>query len=408
MIVFLFAGFLYFFFQGYYPSIDFSIREIFSTGGVRNYEGKDIIKSFGIINVSAKPKDALILLGSGTYANDEKRMTNYGEYTLNIGKSGYIPYISSFEIARDTPYYIDILTLLPRITYTKIGTEMTHVTKISDTLWTAHSASGMILLTESFTGQTLISSWVLTSIGEGYFLSGSTLMSYNTSKEIWERKIWSGSISFIKSCEKNLSVKEGMLWCPEERILLTEKGKTMTGIIAIGKGYLETTTGLVTGNIVIPYGSGVTISKHVFIQKDALWYTPRWWNLVELSGISSKKTTLPPIQTRLDEIEYAEWIEGNLIIIGRLNNNRFLYIYDPKKEELPTLVAFPEVTLDEVRIEKRDGNLFFKTRSSLLFLYHNSQKIEWLIDGTLLAFASESALYEKDGEIWKAEWKWEE
>ncbi len=62
-IVFLFAGFLYFFFQGYYPSIDFRVKELFSSGGLTASGMKrDLIRSFGIINISAKPTDAEILL----------------------------------------------------------------------------------------------------------------------------------------------------------------------------------------------------------------------------------------------------------------------------------------------------------------------------------------------------------
>ena len=45
-------------------------------------EPRDLIRSFGIVNVSVSPDNATILLSSGSYSNDEKRMTNYGTYTL--------------------------------------------------------------------------------------------------------------------------------------------------------------------------------------------------------------------------------------------------------------------------------------------------------------------------------------
>ena len=89
-IVFLFAWFLYFFFQGYYPSINLSLRSLTSTGELLN-EPRDIIRSFWIINVSVDPKDSTILLSGGWYANDEKRMTNYGTYSLLITHEEYIP-----------------------------------------------------------------------------------------------------------------------------------------------------------------------------------------------------------------------------------------------------------------------------------------------------------------------------
>ena len=81
IIVFFFAGLLYFFFQGYYPSIDLSIRSLTATGE-RTAEPRDLIRSFGIVNVSVKPATATIILSGDSYNNDEKRMTNYGTYSL--------------------------------------------------------------------------------------------------------------------------------------------------------------------------------------------------------------------------------------------------------------------------------------------------------------------------------------
>lgn len=45
-------------------------------------EPRDLIRSFGIVNVSVKPDNATILLSGSSYNNDEKRMTNYGTYSL--------------------------------------------------------------------------------------------------------------------------------------------------------------------------------------------------------------------------------------------------------------------------------------------------------------------------------------
>jgi hypothetical protein len=67
-------------------------------------------------------------------------------------------------------------------------------------------------------------------------------------------------------------------------------------------------------------------------------------------------------------------------------------------------MPFPDIDLSEIRIEQYSGNTFFKTKSALLFLYNNSEKIEWLIDGEILAFSDIAALYRKDGEVWRASW----
>ena len=61
-------------------------------------------------------------------------------------------------------------------------------------------------------------------------------------------------------------------------MILTEDGKTLTGILGIRNGYIETATGLIVGSAltsVVLYASGVTLTKHIFIEKDDIWYTPR-------------------------------------------------------------------------------------------------------------------------------------
>ena len=61
--------------------------------------------------------------------------------------------------------------------------------------------------------------------------------------------------------------------------------------------------------------------------------------------------------------------------------------------------------MEQVRIEKYDGNLFIKTKGAILFIYHNSTDIEWLVDGEILAFSKTHALYkQKDGSMWMADW----
>lgn len=122
VLVFLFAGYLYFFFQGYYPNINFSVRSIFSTGGMERPNIDNIIKSFGIINVAVKPTDATIMLDSGSYNNNEKRMVSYGTYALIVNRDDYIENKTEIKLDTDANYYIDKLTLLPKPLYTRTST----------------------------------------------------------------------------------------------------------------------------------------------------------------------------------------------------------------------------------------------------------------------------------------------
>ena len=92
-----------------------------------------------------------------------------------------------------------------------------------------------------------------------------------------------------------------------------------------------------------------------------------------------------------------------LIVIGRIGTKKYLVTIEPHTHK-QKIVEFPDIELIDVRIENYGGNLFIKTRDALLFLYNDSKKIEWLIDGQILAFSRYGALYYKDESTWQANW----
>ncbi len=116
LVVFAFAWLLYFFFQGYYPSINFSFESILSASGRSRtdlIENVASIKSFGIINVSTLPSDATLILNNKNYTNNEKRMSDYGVYHMDISKLGYLSASLDFPIAEEKPYFIEVIHLVP-------------------------------------------------------------------------------------------------------------------------------------------------------------------------------------------------------------------------------------------------------------------------------------------------------
>jgi hypothetical protein len=49
---------------------------------------------------------------------------------------------------------------------------------------------------------------------------------------------------------------------------------------------------------------------------------------------------------------------------------------------------------EEVRIMDVDGNIFIKTRNAVSFIYNDSHKVEWIVDGRIIAFSRYGAIYE--------------
>jgi hypothetical protein len=391
-LVCIFATFLYFFFQGYYPSFDFSLKSYFSSGEI--HQPEDLVKSFGIINIRVEPRDARILLSGEELGNDEKKMVAYDEYTLSIGKPGYVQDWVDISIDRETPYYIDEVTLLPRATYMRISSGSVTFSRIWSDGWLAKNNSGYTLYdTTLFSGSLVETPSV--PIGEWYYLDERIIYAYTD--WIWERKTWSGSQTLIRECDSSLQVREWYLWCPKTEKAIDQKWKTHTGIIAIGDEYLRTERALYSLGKSYKLSESERREKR-FIQKDSIWYIPSGGNLIPLMAHSGGAH--PLITTPLEKIHYTEWLDDELIIFGKKWPDTFLICI--RDDITSPLIPFPDIPLEEVRLTKIDGNIFFKTKNALLFLYNNSRRIEWIVDGEILAYSTRAAIYKKDGELWRA------
>jgi len=172
LIVFVCSLFLYFFFQGYYPDVRVGMRRIFMEPGNGNFTGStDIMRSFGIINVRSSQLDASITLGSGSYANNEKRMSDYGNYTMDIQKPGYIPNHLEFTIDREKPYFIEKVSLFPNPEYKKIN-GITEIYPMKEGAPLIKTASG-IIFSGSINPQNIVHTGSLRYIGDTYFLTSS-------------------------------------------------------------------------------------------------------------------------------------------------------------------------------------------------------------------------------------------
>ena len=216
LIVFICSLFLYFFFQGYYPDVRLGLRRILEPGNTEHTGSTDIMRSFGIINVRTTQLDATITLGSGSYGNNEKRMSDYGRYTMDIEKNGYIPNHLEFTIDRDKPYFIEKVTLFPRPEYKKFsGIEDIYPMKNGSLL--LKTASGTIYSGSTSSGK-ILSTTPLKHIGENYFSSGSSvLVLENSTFETAPPNI----TNFVQTC-KNVEWKDSLFYCPKTKSLLTE------------------------------------------------------------------------------------------------------------------------------------------------------------------------------------------
>ena len=85
-----------------------------------------------------------------------------------------------FIIDKETPYYIDDITLLPRGTYTQLGKHLSNIVNIGADSWLTQSGDTTWFYGENFLSGSLVLTGTINHIGEGKFLSGNTLMEYST------------------------------------------------------------------------------------------------------------------------------------------------------------------------------------------------------------------------------------
>ncbi len=217
LVVFVCALFLYYFFQGYYPDVRLGMRRIFSESGSQSSSGSsDLIKSFGIINVKTTPIDATILLGSGAYGNNEKKMSDYGSYTMQIAGSGYLTNTMEFQIDREKPFFIEKVSLLPRPTYRELP-RIREIYQVADDEYIMRTASGLVWSGSTATGK-ISYTGSFTYIGGQYFSTATGVLSWQTNKFISANRDIS---NFAETCP-SIEWRYEVFSCPQTKSLLTQ------------------------------------------------------------------------------------------------------------------------------------------------------------------------------------------
>ena len=105
------------------------------------------------------------------------------------------------------------------------------------------------------------------------------------------------------------------MWCPLTEKLITDIGRTYTGITDIGRGYVRSRDTLYSETKNITLAPNEQESRF-FIESNDFWYIPSGGNCLPLLD-NSEKHSLPLIITPLDSISYATWLYGKLVVFGR-------------------------------------------------------------------------------------------
>lgn len=339
-------------------------------------------------------------------------------------------------------FYIDEVTLLPEPQYEQLQKfPSSNIYAIGNNTWIVRDTDDLILYKNTFqTGAIIFSGTGMIHIGEGKFLSGSTLQEYSTVEKQWNALKIPGLDAYISLCNKShntLSYSEWVFSCSKSDTIFTLNGETLTGVVLRGKNSIQTHDALILWNqslgeiTTFPLfkkqeestqtGASQHAALPIFDEKYLLnpsslwiplyntWYTTNTWELIPIDMIETPPThenqPWMTIRTKLDSIAFLDEIGKNIIAIGTKNSKQYLSLIDISEPQEARLMPFPDIPLQDIRLHEYQGNYFLKTRDALLFFYANNDEISWIVDGKILAFGETFALYEKDQKIWIANWK---
>lgn len=397
LIVLISALFLYFFFQGYYPNVRLGMKRIFMENWESTFTGStDIFHPFGIINVRTTQTDTAILLNDGYYGNNEKRVSDYGNYTMEISKEWYLTNYLKFIIDREKTFFIEKVSLIPRPKYRKLdGIE--EIYSINDES-IIKTASGYAL--NGWTGtKSIIYTWSLQYIGGKYFIT-------NTGTLVWENSNFiqaSQSINnFIQTC-KNVIWKYDVFYCSKTMSLLTEWGTYMTGIIDIQNNLIERSGAIIqisNGNI----GKTWTQTGEIDLAKIAIINNNIYFN--NSGTLIPKDPKQEIITTPLENIHQVSRLEDDIVFIGMEKWKPHIIIrhFNDPVDRIRD-IEFPEhLSYSEIRFHSLQGNLIIETPKWIILIYRGSHNLEWIVEGEILSYTDSGAIYKKDAELWWVDW----
>ena len=238
-VVFLFAVLLYMFFQGYYFSVQVGFERLIHGGSsqVTTSTGANdaVLKSFGIISMRVDPTPATMTVNGLPYQNGDKRIYDYGAYTMDIQNPGYLPIAIKIELSRLNPFYLNTVRLL----------EVPRETRFPETLRSIETLNGFAIA-ETFSGSFLyitapysgsgtplgtsasggILSSSLKNLGEGYFTGSGKIWSLDTTGKLIPTTLFSQESTKNTLCPEVKMIR-GDMYCSKTGVFLTGKYKDL-------------------------------------------------------------------------------------------------------------------------------------------------------------------------------------
>ncbi len=119
----------------------------------------------------------------------------------------------------------------------------------------------------------------------------------------------------------------------------------------------------------------------------------------------------PVFSFPVDMIFASKKINDYFVFLGKKDQKNIAIVFDPKHELEPNIIDLPNIDFSENTILAIDDTIFIKTQNALLFFYKKDSLYHMILEGKILAFGKNYAIYipknppKGNQKVWRADWK---
>lgn len=390
LLVFIFTIFLYYFFQWYYININLQkyIKE-------KNIDRHDIIKQFGIINISVFPSPDKIKINWKNYTNGSKTMFDFWNYKIQINKKWFINMELNININEKNPFYTNSINLIKIPKYTLIKEKFDNVYKVDDFYITKIEND----VTIKILNQDMEKSKILVT---NYFYLWNKFFSYNDNIYVYDfddnilKPLISKESWNIIICKKTQIFNEN-LFCFDTMAFLSwnyidtkEKIEKIWKDIILTKNYIYNNNQDNNNWDYYKHENKFLLNPTSLIHLENIPFVLDWWFLYNLE--KTKKDTFKI--DLIDEIISAKEFGQEVILLWYKNKKQVFILINWNR--IYKGVFNDNTYIKNIEIYKINWTYIFKTNNYLYMYYKWWKNILKMIDWENIKMIDSIVFFKKD------------
>lgn len=393
-IVFVFAGFLYLFFQGYY----INYNQLFH---LDDESKKTFLKPFGIVDIHVFPSPDSIKINNENYDNNSKTIFDLGHYDIIVKKEGYLSPGFSVDITQKNPFYADTVNLIRLPAYMSTGLDFDMITPIDEGFLARISGTHNFWVLSQDYGITDIIDTQYTFVWRTYFTDGKSIFEYNIPLKKfqpltvpkWEKL---PVCSTWKWYEEQLFCPNTLSFFPAKKLDTDEKILMANANLILSNKRIYNQDKDNDNWQYYEYQSGTLRHPESLIHVNEIPYVLEQNNLTPIDLPSALSGSIIPLDTGLDTITSAREFGSESVVIGMKGGKNMFVVFDGDKRFFG---EFGTMKLENLQVEKINGVYIFITSGNIYVYYKGATQIFNILSAPIVGFTDSLVFFKKDGKV---------